>query len=190
MAQKRIEKSPILGDRAGEQCKRLPISVAKRKFCFDCDSNVSIPYFHCLVAIHKQTKRAAHARQPKQEGPPIGGAVRNATSLIPHRLSYIMIAITFCKNVRALPLTATTIWHRPFIYCIVVYLDKTAISRLRDAYTILGPLEPQFFGIKERVSNRLQRRKWSPWNAASKTANLSRIGWTIIETQRPELDPK
>ena len=38
----------------------------------------------------------------QQEGPPIGGAVRNATSLIPRRLSYTMLAITFCENVRAL----------------------------------------------------------------------------------------
>ena len=29
----------------------------------------------------------------KQEGPPIGGAVRNATSLIPQRLSYMMLAV-------------------------------------------------------------------------------------------------
>ena len=39
----------------------------------------------------------------QQESPPIGGAVRNATSLIPQRLSYIMLAITCSENVRALP---------------------------------------------------------------------------------------
>ena len=39
----------------------------------------------------------------EQYGPPIGGAVRNATSLIPQWLSYIMLAITFSENVRALP---------------------------------------------------------------------------------------
>ena len=39
----------------------------------------------------------------EQEGPPIGGAERNATSLIPQRLSYTMVAINFCENVRALP---------------------------------------------------------------------------------------
>ena len=54
----------------------------------------------------------------QQEGPPIGGAVvRNATSLIPQRLS---LAITFCENVRALPdsygeLTAATTRHQPFM---------------------------------------------------------------------------
>ena len=39
----------------------------------------------------------------KQKCPPIAGAVRNATSLIPQRLPYIMLAITFCENVCALP---------------------------------------------------------------------------------------
>ena len=39
----------------------------------------------------------------EHEGPPIGGAVRNATSLIQQRLSYIMLAITCSENVRALP---------------------------------------------------------------------------------------
>ena len=34
---------------------------------------------------------------------PVGGAVRNATSLIPQRLSYIMLAITCSENVPALP---------------------------------------------------------------------------------------
>ena len=34
----------------------------------------------------------------KQAVPPIGEAVRNATSLIPHRLWYIMLAITFPKS--------------------------------------------------------------------------------------------
>ena len=40
---------------------------------------------------------------PQQEGLPLGGAVGNATSLIPQRLSYIMLAITCSENVRALP---------------------------------------------------------------------------------------
>ena len=39
----------------------------------------------------------------KQEGPPIGEAVRNATSLIPQELSYIIHAITCSENVHALP---------------------------------------------------------------------------------------
>ena len=33
----------------------------------------------------------------------VSAAARNATSLIPQRLSYKMLAITFCENVRALP---------------------------------------------------------------------------------------
>ena len=56
----------------------------------------------------------------QQEGPPIGGALQNATSLIPQRLSYTMLATTFCENVRALPdshgeWTETTTRHQPFI---------------------------------------------------------------------------
>ena len=39
----------------------------------------------------------------KQEGPPIGGAVRNATSLIPQPLAYIIFAIACLENVHALP---------------------------------------------------------------------------------------
>ena len=39
----------------------------------------------------------------KQEGPPIGGAGRNALSLIPQRLLHIILAITCSENVHALP---------------------------------------------------------------------------------------
>ena len=35
------------------------------------------------------------ARNFIQEGPPIGGAVRNATSLIPQRLSYIILGRSY-----------------------------------------------------------------------------------------------
>ena len=40
-------------------------------------------------------------RIKREESPPIGGAARNATSLIPQRLSSIMIAITCSENVHA-----------------------------------------------------------------------------------------
>ena len=39
----------------------------------------------------------------KQESPPIGGAVRNATALIPEWLLHIMLAITCCENVHVRP---------------------------------------------------------------------------------------
>ena len=39
----------------------------------------------------------------EQEGPPIDGAVRNAISLIPQRLSHIILDIARSENVPALP---------------------------------------------------------------------------------------
>ena len=44
-----------------------------------------------------------HAGDHSQESPPIGGAVRNATSLIPQRLSSIILAITCSENVHPWP---------------------------------------------------------------------------------------
>ena len=39
----------------------------------------------------------------KQENQPVGGEVRNVTTLIPEQLSYIMLAITCSENVYACP---------------------------------------------------------------------------------------
>ena len=52
----------------------------------------------------------------QKEVPPIGGGVRNATSLIQQRLSYIdpNTCYHFSENVHALPLTTITIRHQPF----------------------------------------------------------------------------
>ena len=43
------------------------------------------------------------------------GAVRNATSLVPQRLVFILLAVTCSENIHALPLTALTIRHQPFM---------------------------------------------------------------------------
>ena len=56
-----------------------------------------------VLSLSQLTALQAAVRSIKQEGPPFGGAVRNAMSLILQRLSHIMLAITCSENVPALP---------------------------------------------------------------------------------------
>ena len=58
--------------------------------------------YFSLFAVNIKKKINRDTCMKKQEGPPIGGSVRNATSLIPQRLSYIVFAITCSENVHAL----------------------------------------------------------------------------------------
>ena len=51
-------------------------------------------------------------------------------------------------------------------------------------------LSPHFGGQGAKMSKRLHKKKRSPWITVSKTANVFRIGWNIIEKSRSELDPK
>ena len=39
------------------------------------------------------------------------------------------------------------------------------------------------------MSNRLRKRKWSPGITISKSVNIFRIGWAVIEKSLPEHDP-
>ena len=63
------------------------------------------------------------------------------------------------------------------------------ISHLCNVQTTVGPLEPHFRGQGAKMSNRLHKRKWSPWITLSKTLNPFRIRWTVIDKWRPENDP-
>ena len=77
-------------------------------------------YTHYMPAYlapfgHNTQQGRQSERNRQQEGPPIGGAVRSATSLIPQRLSYTILDITCSKNVHALQLTVTTIRHQSFM---------------------------------------------------------------------------
>ena len=51
-------------------------------------------------------------------------------------------------------------------------------------------LSPPFSGSRSKSVYWLHKRKWSPWITVSKTVNCFRIGWTIIEKLRCELDLK
>ena len=62
---------------------------------------VIIPTRYDMCSFY--SKNAPPSESHRQESPPIGGAVRNATSLIPQRLSYIILAITCSENVYAWP---------------------------------------------------------------------------------------
>ena len=78
--------------------------------------------------------------EEKQEGPPIGGAVRNATSFIPQRLSSIILSIACSENVHPWP-------------C----MD----SRGRDDRN--NNTSPAIYVTDQKISNDLLKQKWSPW---------------------------
>ena len=63
------------------------------------------------------------------------------------------------------------------------------MSLIRNDLTTVGPLESPFWGWTWKMSNSFYKRKWSPWTTVSKTVNVSRIGWTVIEKSRPEHAP-
>ena len=56
--------------------------------------------------------------------------------------------------------------------------------------TTIGPLEPHFRAQSANMSNMLQEEQWSHWIAVSKTVNVFRISWTVIEKSWPEHDPR
>ena len=80
-------------------------------------------------ALTAEQVRLKYSHIFKQESPPVGEAVRNATTLIPERQSYIMFAITCSENVY----TRTCI-----------YLYARLERHLCIARTTVGQLEPQF----------------------------------------------
>ena len=76
-----------------------------------------------------------------QESPPIGGAVRNVTTLIPERLSpNIMLAITCSENVYVCP-------------CTCVRLERDDNTKITIVYTTVGPLETNFSGREANLSS-------------------------------------
>ena len=109
--------------------------------------------------------------QMQQQGPPIGGTVRNAASLIPQRLSYTILANTCSEHVHAWLCIDSHgrvgIDHNttPAVY--VMHRSNTRksqsviyVTRRRWWYVHLSPI----FGVKEqKMSNRLHKSKWSPW---------------------------
>ena len=69
------------------------------------------------IVSHCKKYETERERDKKQENPPIGGAVRNATSLISQRLSYI--AITCSENVQ-----------EQFCSCITVDRDNNTTTAI------------------------------------------------------------
>ena len=136
----------------------------------------------------------------KQENSPIGGAVRNATSLIPQRLSSssIIPAITCSENIHAWPcIDSHGRVDRDNSTTPAIYVMQRSISRNRNqpsTYRVndgRSTWAPIFRGQGAKMANRLlHKRKLSYWITISKTVNSFRIDWSVIEKSRREHDPK
>ena len=109
----------------------------------------------------------------KQESPPIAGAVRNATALIPQRLSSIIRAITCSENVHACYVRVDRDNNTP-----PFYVMHRSIPRKSQSTIYVTPFSRW---RSTKISNRLHKIKWSPWITVSKTVNLFRIDWTVVE---------
>ena len=85
-----------------------------------------------------------------------------------------------------------TTWHQAITICCQIWTRKPinwwgSVKRVDDGRSTRAP---SFGGQGAKMSKILYKRKCTTWITVSKTVNLFRIGWTIIEKSRPEHDKK
>ena len=124
---------------------------------------ISDQVFHVLGQ-----EESSSSEENRQEGLPIGEAVRNGTSPIPHRLSYIILVIYHlfrklsCIAVHRDNNTTPAIYvmHRS-ITTAARMTSPAAIeaSHLRNAWTTVGQLEPHFRGQGAKMSIGYKRKQ-------------------------------
>ena len=110
--------------------REIHIVIIGHKLCGHCPTLLLTKFYQSVAMCEMQchSTNASANRFFGQEGPPIGGAVRNATSLITPRLSHTMLAITCSENIRAstcmgeLTATSASIFRGQEQKCLIGYI--------------------------------------------------------------------
>ena len=104
----------------------------------------------------------------KQESPPNDWAVQNATTLVPERLSSILLCYRLSRK---------RVWTQiRFIYSYARLQreNNTKIATYVIHKPTSGPFKPRFRDQRAEMSNSSSEWKWSTWITPSKTFNLFR----------------